>query len=159
VSTQSILNSAVTALVSTWRADTTLAALVTAGTLRIFDGPAVDDRTAPIELWVGARGDDDDDAVRLAEYDWETLGQAGLVTEVVEVDCLIWAADGTTDIPAQRANCQTVFDAAAGAVRGGNLGLAPVMWCLARPGVAHPAQTEDGAEMVLPFTVVVRSQL
>lgn len=159
MSTQSILNSAVTTLVSTWRADTTLAALVTAGTLRIFDGPAVDDRTSLVELWVGARGDDEDDAVRLDTYDWETLGQAGLITEVVQVDCVIWAADGTTDIATLRANCQTVFDAAAGAVRGGNLGLAQVMWCLARPGVAHAAQTEDGAEVLWPFTVQIRSQL
>lgn len=142
-----------------WTADTTLAALVNASRLRIFDGPPLKDRASSIELWVGATGIDDDDSGTVTTSDWATLGQQAERTEYVDVPGAVWVLDGSTDLRTQRATAYTVLAAADAAVRGTNLGLTFVMWAEVNQHILRQVRTGDGVDVVLTFNVRVQTRI
>lgn len=114
---QTLATHIVDGLLTTWRADATLATY--GDRLRIFDGPPLTDRAAPIEIWVGSTGDpSDEETVIRGSQQWETQRAAGDRGETVEVSCAIWVADGSVDIAVARRTAIEVFHAAAGAIRG-----------------------------------------
>ena len=157
MSTQSLADQVLIALYDTWTADSTLAALIAAGTLILCEGDQVVDRSIATELWVGASGssDDFDEAVRVTQ-DWATLGQGAEVAEIIEVDSVVWATVGQSDqtsIRTVRAAARAVYDAAATAVRGTTLGVTQLQWCQVGGYVMRQTQTENGAECVIKFTV------
>ena len=96
---QTLATHVVDGLLTVWRADATLADY--GDRLRIFDGPPVTDRAAPIEIWVGSTGDPtDEETVIRGSQQWETMGTPGDRGETVEVSCAIWVADGSVEIVA-----------------------------------------------------------
>lgn len=149
------------ALVSTWRADSTLAGYVTAGRLRIYDGPPVDDRAAEIELWVGATGLEPDEAVVTGGQAYATFGTADERDEQLAIANAVWVANGTNDIATARRAAIDVFNAAVTAVTGSDLGLGNevydattvVSWQL------RQGQWTSGVGAVLAFVVQVQGQV
>lgn len=118
---QTLATHLVDGLLAAWRADATLAGY--GDRLRIFDGPPVTDRAAPIEIWAGSTGDpDDEETVIRGSQQWETMRAPGDRGETLEVSCAIWVADGSVDIATARRTAIDVFHAAAGAIRGSDLG-------------------------------------
>lgn len=149
------------ALVTTWGADATLGTYVTAGRLRIYDGPPVDDRAAEIELWVGATGLEPDEAVVTGTQAFATQGTTDDVDETLSIACAIWVANGTNDIKTARRTAIDVFNAAVTAVQGSDLGLGNevydatqvVSWQL------RQGQWTSGVGAVLAFVVQVEGQV
>jgi hypothetical protein len=157
--TQTLVADVLDGLFGTWRADATLATY--GDRLLISDGPPVIDRSAEIELWVGATGLESEETVVTGTQDWVTLGDAADDRdESMDVTNAIWVAAGSTDIKTARRLAITVFSAAAAAVRGSNLGINAldptvqvVSWEL------HQGQFSSGVGAVLTFVVRATGQL
>lgn len=145
-------------------ADATLAPLVTANTLRIFDGPPSTDYAAPAMLVVGGDVDPvDEDTTTQVQWDWATLGVDGAhasVDEVINVPCAIATVDGGVEnMRTARRQAITIYAAAAAAVRGTTLGIDVVMWCIAGVSAIRQLQTASGAECLIRFDVHVRTRI
>jgi hypothetical protein len=158
VTRQTLAADVVDALLTVWRADVTLAAYTTR--LAIFDGPPVTDRAEEIELWVGASGTAPDEEVISGAQQYVTMRQVDDRDETLDVTCAIWVANGSHDIAAARRLAIDVFNAAAGAIRATDLGIADLddtaevtEWRL------RQGQFTSGVGAVLDFTVRVTGQL
>jgi len=154
VTRQTLAADALDALAAKWRADATLTAYGTR--LRIFDGPPVTDRTAEIELWIGATGLQPDETVVSGSLEQTALTQALDTEETLDISCAIWVANGTNDIPTARRTCIDVFNACATSVIGSDLGIAEIYdatdvtdWQL------RQGQWTSGVGAVLAFVVRV----
>lgn len=157
--TQTLAADVLDGLLATWQADATLAAY--GDRLRIFDGPPTTDRSAEIEIWVGATGVEPEETVVTGTQDWVTFGDAtGDRDESIDLTSTVWAASGSNDIKTARRLAITVFSAAAAAVRGSNLGLSAldrtvqvVSWEL------RQGQYASGVGAVLTFVTRASGQL
>jgi hypothetical protein len=153
------------ALYNLWAADATLAAAVTAGTLKIFDGPPTIDFSARDMLCIGGLPVDDDDSETSVNLDWGSLGRSGQyadVDESIAVPCGIVSQLGDSTAAGMRAcrrNAINVYAAAASALRASTLGIDVVMWCLAGVTGIRQAQTQNGAECLIAFTALVRTRI
>ena len=151
---QSLFHDVINALVTTWKADATLAAY--GDRLTIIDGTPVTNRAVEIELWVGATGDTEEEEVAFGTIDWATMDPTNNEDEHLDITCAINVFSGSTDLSATRGTARDVFNTAAAAIRGGNLGLSNVYqdthiteWRL------RQGQYQSGAGVVLRFTVHV----
>lgn len=158
MATQTLAPAVLDALRTTWSADPTLSAAVTAGTLGIYDGPPVTDRSRPTELWIGASGTDPDETVVSGAQD--LVDFEGDVDEQLDITCAVWASAGGTDIAAARSTALALFNAAVTAIRGTTLGLAAL-----RPVTSvtswdlRQTQAASGVGAVLTFTVHAEGSL
>lgn len=151
-----------------WAADATLAALVTALRLRIFDGPVTTDWAADSMLVVGGTviADQDDPAVEVA-WDWASMGVSGAMSEVdetIHIPCGIAAHRGshTTDASIRdvRRSAINIYAAAASALRASTLNLPRVMWCTSNVSRITQMQTiSDGPECFVEFTAFIRTRI
>jgi hypothetical protein len=155
---QSLFDDVINALVTTWRADATLTAY--GNRLVVIDGTPVTDRAHEIELWVGATGDDSEEEVAFGTIDWATFDTTDSEDEHLDISCAINVFSGTTDLSVTRGTARDVFNAAAAAIRGTDLGLAALDdvtrvsdWRL------RQGQYKSGAGVVLRFTVHVEAAL
>jgi hypothetical protein len=160
MATQSIFASVMDAIYAKWVADTTLAAMVTANTLRIYDGPPAEDRSCDRELRLGAIGEDFEDPIVIAQ-EWATSGGPAVAErdETIDIPCSVWVWYGNNDMSATRAAAQAVFDPACTALRGQTLSLPSVMWIETSAGVFVQVATDSGAAVILTFTVRVQNRL
>lgn len=148
-------------------ANSTLAALVTANRLRIFDGPSDVDWASESMLVVGGRPIvDDTETATSVEWDWATLGVDGAhaeIDEIIQVPCGIGAMRGinTTDstIRQVRRSAISIYAAAASALRGSTLSLGQVMWCTCNVSSIRQFQGTSGPECLIDFTAYVRTRI
>lgn len=146
-------------------AETTLAAAVTADTLRISDGPVVTDWSGPSLLVVGGRPIQDDDSETTATWDWASLGRSGTyadITEWVFVPCGVSTVLGDATpagVRLARRTAITLYAKAAAAIRGTTLGIDVVMWCICQTTAIKQQQTADGSEVFVDFTAAIRTQI
>lgn len=164
MSTQSLLADVLDAIYDTLVADVTLAAMVTAETLLISDGPPTGARDRDNELWVGALDDplgDQFDSTVVINQSWATAGGPAVAErdETIDIPCCVWARRGDTDMRACRRTMQTIFDAACTALRGQTIGVPQLMWLETAAGSASQVQTDDGAAVVVPFTIRAQTRL
>lgn len=148
-------------------ADTTLAGLVTALKLRIFDGPPTVDFAADSMLVVGGKAEipDEDSAVEL-EGDWATLGVSGTqaeIDELIRIPCGIASMRGShtgdTTMRQVRRTAFGIYAAAGSALRGSTLSLPRVMWCFSNVSRVRQWQTASGPECLIDFTAFVRTRI
>lgn len=138
-----------------WLADSTLVAY--GSRLRIYDGPPTTDRSAEIELWVGATGLDPDEEVIVfnqARVDFE-----GDRDETLTVANAVWVANGNNDISAARRLAVAVYAACAATVRLSTLAVAGVMALGVSDGRLRQGQFSSGVGCVLTFTVTAECTL
>lgn len=152
------------ALHDLWAADTTLAAMVNAETLKIFDGPPTVDFSAPSMLVVGGLPvEDDEESQTEAALNWGSLGRSGQYADVdenISVPCGIATLLGNSgDMRACRRTAINVYAAAASALRASTLGIDVVMWCLSGVTGIRQRQTQNGAECLITFTALVRTRI
>lgn len=143
------------ALLLAWRADATLIAY--GDRLRISDGPPVTDRTAEIELWVGATGGEPDEEIIVF-----TQSRADFQAdrdETLTVTSAIWVANGSHDIAAARRLAITVFAACAAVIRTATLSIVGVFSLDVSNGRLRQGQFTSGVGCVLSFDVTVQGNL
>lgn len=158
MSNETLIADVLDALVTTWRADATLAAL--GARLRIFDGPPTTDRAAEIELWIGATGLEADETVVEGVQAFATFADALDVDEALDISNAIWVANGANDVSTARRTAITTFNAAAAAVRGSSLGLSALYPATTVTGwQLRQGQFTSGVGAVLTFTVHATGQI
>lgn len=136
------------ALVAAWHADATLTAY--GERLRIFDGPPLTDRTAEIELWVGATGlEADEEVIVFAQQRADFEGDRD---EVLTIAHAVWVANGSHDISAARRLAVVVYAAAAATVRTSTLSVAGVQAIDVSDGRLRQGEFDSGVGCVLSFT-------
>lgn len=148
-------------------AETTLAGLVTAKRLRIFDGPPATDWAADSMLSVGGRIEvDDEDSATEITWDWSAMGVSGAaadVDETIAVPCGVAAKRGSNSPDATmrdvRRSAINIYAAAGLALRGSTLGLAQVLWCTSNVSRVRQWQTSDGPECFVEFIAFVRTRI
>jgi hypothetical protein len=148
-------------------ANSAIAALVTAGTLRTFDGPPAVDWAADSMLVVGGRVQvDDQDSTTEVAWDWATMGVSGAVSEVDEtiaIPCGIASKRGSSTTDATMRNVRrsaiNIYAACGAALRGSTLSLPRVMWCTSSVSSIQQLQTPDGPECFVDFTAFVRTRI
>lgn len=157
------------ALYDLFAGTTAITAAVTAGTLRMFDGPPTVDWGAPSMLSVGGAINVDLDNPDVAVgQDWATLGLDAQIDEIIEVPCAAGSSDG--DVGAMRTVRRTaigIYAACATAARAtntpglglGGLLLQNVMWCLPYVSAVRQMQGASGAECHVLFTIRVRTRI
>lgn len=162
--TDTIVADVLDKLYDTWVADATLAAMVTSKRLRIFDGPAATDFAADSMLVVGALPVVDDESETSVAWEWASLGVSGAfaeIDEVIQVPCGVASRRGSNDsgatIRAIRRSAISVYAAASSALRGSQLTLPQVMWCMSNVSSIKQLQTADGPECLVAFTAYVRT--
>lgn len=154
------------ALYDLWAGNATLAAMVTAGTLKISDGPPTIDFSARDMLVVGGLPiEDDEESTTDVGLNWGSLGHSGQYADVDEniaVPCGVASVLGDST-PAgmrlARRNAINVYAAASSALRDSTLGIDVVMWCLSGVTAIRQRQTQSGAECLIAFTALVRTRI
>ncbi len=164
MTTQSLFADVLDAIYDTLAADATLAALVAAETLLISDGPPAGARDRLQEVWVGALDDvlgDQFESTTNVSQVWATAGGPSVAErdEVIDVPCCVWVWRGDTDMRTCRRTAQTLLDAACTALRGQTLGVPQLMWAELLSGQFGQVQTDDGAAVVMVFTIRVQTRL
>lgn len=146
-------------------AESTLAAAVTAGTLRIFDGPPTTDYSAASMLCIGGLPVTDDESETAVSLDWGSLGRSGQYADVDEhitVPCGVTTLLGDATPAGMRLARRTainIYAKAASAIRASTLGIDVVMWCICGVTGIRQAQTESGSECLVTFTALVRTRI
>lgn len=157
-----VIANAMDALYDVLAADTTLAAEVTAGRLRIWDGPAVGDFAEASMLTVGAQPIVDADNATSVDWDWATLGVDGThaeVDEAYDIPCGISTASGGTNMRSARRTAFTLYEAAAAVIRGTTLAIPQVMWGIPQVTSIRYIQGESGADCLVLFTAHFRTRI
>jgi hypothetical protein len=150
------------ALYDKFAADATLAAMVTAQTLQIFDGPGIITFSSGSILSVGAQPVVDDESTTAVSWDWATLGASGTLAEVdetLEVPCGISTKSGDQDFRATRATAESIWKAAAAVVRGTTLSIPQVMWCIPQLTAIKQLAGQNGTDVLVLFTAHVRTRI
>lgn len=80
------------------------------GDIRVFDGPPLNDRAAPIELWVGSTGEDGDEEVVIRGVQQQDTFDGISRSEFVDITNTIWVADGSTSVGSSRARAFAVLN-------------------------------------------------
>lgn len=145
-------------------AETTLAAAMAAGTLKIFDGPPTVDFHAESMLTIGAWPVVGETEPEVAiNTDWSAMASSGALADVdqmIDVPLGIYTLLGNSDKMAVcRRTAITYYAKAASAIRGSTLSLGQVMWCIPDIGSVKQTQTENGAECLITFTAHVRTRI
>jgi hypothetical protein len=148
-------------------ANSTLATLVAAQRLRIFDGPSDIDWASESMLVVGGRPIvDDTDSPTEVVWEWATLGVDGThaeIDETITVPCGIGSMRGinTTNSTMRdvRRTAIGIYAASASALRGSTLTLGQVMWCTANVSSIRQLQSTAGPECLIDFTAFIRTRI
>lgn len=146
-------------------AEATLAAMVTANTLKIFDGPADIEFSAPAMLVVGGQPIVEDESETTATWDWASLGRSGQYADIDEwvfVPCGIATVTGDSTNAAMRVtrrNAINIYAKAAAAARASNLDIDVVMWMITQTSAIRQQKTQSGYECFVNFTVAVRTRI
>lgn len=146
-------------------AETTLAALVANGALKIFDGPPTIDFSATSMLVVGGRPVQDDESETTATLDWATLGVSGQYADIDEwvfIPCGVATVGGDSTslgMRATRRTAITIYAKAASALRASTLSIDVVMWCIPQASSLKQQQTQSGSECFIDFTAAVRTRI
>lgn len=152
-----------TALYDLFVAEAYLAAEVTAGRLKIFDGPPAVDFEADSMLVVGGLPIVDDESETSVSWEWGSLGRSGQfadIDEVIDVPCGVSTVLGNSrDIRTARTSAITIYAKAASAIRASTLSLDVVMWCTTAVSAIKQTQTPTGAECLVAFTARVRTRI
>lgn len=141
---------------------TSIAASITAGDLKAYDGAVINDFSAPTMLTVGGLPITDDLAETASDWQWATLGVDGSsaqVDEVWHIPCGIETVLGEANLRTARTTALNLFVAAATFVRGTTLSIPQVMWCKPQLGAVRQMQTADGAEVLITFTAHVQTRI
>lgn len=144
-------------------AQTEIAAAITAGTLKAFDGPPTTDFSAGSMLVVGgALTVDEEDPETSVSWDWAAMGRSGQfadIAEWIDVPCAVHTFGGSTDMRAIRRAAIALYAKAATAIRSSTLSIGEVMWCTCAVSSIQQMQTQSGAECMVRFVARVRTQI
>jgi hypothetical protein len=145
-------------------AQTDIAAAITAGTLKAFDGPPTTDFSAATMLVIGGApfADEIETPETSVSWDWAAMGRSGAfadIAEWIDVPCAIQTRGGATDMRALRRTAITFYAKAATAIRGSTLSIGEVMWCTCAVSGIRQEQTHSGAECLVTFVARARTQI
>lgn len=145
-------------------AQTDIAAAITAGTLKAYDGPPTTDFSAGTMVVIGGTpsADDIETPETSVSWDWATLGRSGAfadIAEWIDVPCAVQTRGGSTDMRTLRRTAITFYARAATAIRGSTLSIGEVMWCTCAVSSIRQEQTQTGAECLVNFVARVRTQI
>lgn len=144
-------------------ADTTIAAAVTAGTLKLFDGPPTVDWSGNSMLVVGGLPVEDDESETSVTWSWGSSGRSGEFADVdewIDIPCGISSVSGNShDMRALRRTAIGLYAKAASALRASTLNIDVVMWCTSAASAIKQIQTPSGAECIIAFTARVRTRI
>lgn len=149
------------AIYDLWSTDPTLTA--TEG-IDFFDGPiGAGDRTAGAKVIVGAEDwiDDDQDA-GTGTASWAQASTLSDIDETLTIPCAVWVGRGGDDMRARRREAVTLYNRCAELMRGEDFGMTPpvqVLWSYASGSALRQEQGQDGAAVLLSFTVTVRTRI
>lgn len=143
-------------------AESTIAAAITAQTLKVFDGPPSIDWSGDSLMVIGGRPYVDDEAETSVTWDWGSLGVSGAmadVDEMIDIPCGVGSLAGRNDMRTLRRTAIGFYAKAASAVRASTLGIDQVMWCTTAVSGIKQQQTQSGAECFVDFLVRVRTRI
>lgn len=157
-----VIANAMDALYDVLVLDATLAASVTAGTLKIWDGPAFGDFSEQSILTVGAQPIVDADNATSVDWQWATMGVDGTnaqVDEAYDIPCGISTASGGTNMRTTRRTAFNLYEAAAAVIRGTTLSIPQVLWGIPQVTSVRYIQGESGSDCLVLFTAHFRTRI
>jgi len=139
-----------------------MAAAISAGTLRTFDGPLTIDWAADSILVVGGSIDADapEGEPQTADWDWHTLGVSGTAAQVdqpIIVPMAIGTRDGSVSMRTVRRTALTLYAAAAAFIRGTTLGIPQVMWCIPQTTRIRQIPSSSGSDCIIDFAAMIKT--
>lgn len=145
-------------------AEPTIAAAITAETLKAFDGPPTTDFSADTMLVIGGApfADEVESPETSVSWDWAAMGRSGEfadIAEWIDVPCTIQTRGGSADMRTIRRTAITFYAKAAAAIRASTLSIGEVMWCTCAVSSIRQEQTNTGAECLVTFVARVRTQI
>lgn len=144
-------------------AETYIAAEIAAERLKAFDGPAINDFSAPTMMTIGGWPVQTDvEPETTSEWNWAAMGVSGTLADVDDafsVPCGIQTFLGESNQRTARRTAINVFAKAAALYRGTTLTLGQVMWCTPQLNSLRQQNTADGAECLITFSVHVRTRI
>jgi hypothetical protein len=152
---ETIIPDLLDALVTAWTADATLVAY--GSRLRIYDGPPVTDRSAEIEIWVGATGLEAEEEVIV--FTQNRADFEGDRDETVTISSAVWVADGTNNISAARRLAVAVYAACAATIRVSTLSVAGVVALDVSAGRLRQGRYPTGVGAVVAFDITATCHL
>jgi hypothetical protein len=118
--------------------------------IAVFDGPPTDDRSALVEIRVGVRGDGFDQIAADITQAWQSMD--GQRDETIDVPCVIWIRQGSTDVRTWRRRLSDIYNIVAGLLVANTFSQAHLWTMEVTAGSLREIQATDGLALVLPFT-------
>lgn len=149
-------------LYDTLVADATIAAAVTAQTLKCYDGPSPTDFSAPSMLTVGARPLVDDLSPTSTTWDWSSLGVSGALAEIDErivIPLGVSTRDGNKDMRTARHTAFGLYAAAAAVIRTNPLGVTRWVSGITQTDAVLQFQGATGADCHIYFTAHIWTRI
>lgn len=142
------------AILTTLRANATLSAAA----VEIIDGPPVQQAYGTTVLYVGWRGDVDDDTAGDITQAYHDLGPAATRDEIISIYCVVQSVRGDDDMSAARSSAVAALGAIETALRANvSLGLADVLRIELSDSTVRQVRDADGIGVELGFTITVTS--
>lgn len=142
------------AILSTLRANATLSAAA----VEIVDGPPIQQQYGTTCLYLGWRGDPDDDTAGNITQNYHDLGPAATRDEIVDIYGVVQSVRGDDDMAAARTTAVAALGAMETALRGNvSLGLADVLRIEVTDSAVRQVRDADGIGVELAFTITVTS--
>jgi hypothetical protein len=141
---------------------TEVAAAITAGTLRVSDGPAINDFSEQTLMTLGGLPVHEDLAEAASDWNWATLGGSGALADVDEIwhiPCGIHTVIGDGVFRTTRAIALNLFVPVAQFIRGTTLSIPQVMWCTPSLATVRQSATADGAEVLITFSADIYTRI
>lgn len=142
-------------------AEAYIAAEITAGRLKVFDGPALD-FSAKTMMTIGALPLVEDESETTSDWNWAAMGRTGAnadVDDLFVVPCGIQTKLGEANQRTARRVAIDVYAKAAAFYRNTTLNLGAVMWLIPRLASLKQPYTTDGAECLITFGVHVTTRI
>jgi hypothetical protein len=142
------------AVLAALRADATLAAAA----VEIIDGPPAQQAYGTTVLYVGWRGDVDDDTAGDITQEYHDLGPTATRDEIISIYCTVQSVRGDDDMAAARTSAVAALGAIETALRGNvSLGLANVLRIEVSDSTVRQVRDVEGIGVELGFTITVTS--
>ncbi|MEU2340064.1 hypothetical protein ABZ608_42165 [Streptomyces sp. NPDC013172] len=128
--------------------------------VKVVDGPLVTDSAALEWLFVGYDGDNEGDFIAAtAQQEWAGLG-AKKKNEDITLTCAIVVERGSTEVRSCRSRTYEIFAAVENVLRADpSLGFSTPTVCAVTEHTFHQAQTPEGIQGRLPFTVTCTTRI
>lgn len=143
-------------------ADATIAAGITAETIKVFDGPIMSDFAGPTILTIGARPVVDDESVTQVDRDWNTMGvnaTTAQIKEMYEIPCGISTRDANSNMRTCRGTAFGWYATASAVIRAIDTLISPtipqVMWGQPQMASIRQLRGQNGCDVVVNFNAVV----